>query len=79
MLAAWDADAQEQLIASATLIEDNLLVTDCALNTWEIPFTSLPALAAITLENRANFEIEEDGSYLYWPTEDIHLDMESFR
>lgn len=79
VLAAWDANAQEQLIASATLMQDNLLVTDCALKTWEIPFNSLPALAAIPRENRDQFEIDEDGSYLYWPTEDIHLDMESLR
>ncbi len=79
VLSAWDVGAQEQLIASATLSKDNLFVTDCALKTWEIPFNSLPALAAIPRENRAKFEIDEDGSYLYWHTEDIHLDMESLR
>lgn len=79
VLAAWQAGVQEQLIARAIVVNDNLLVTDCALKTWEIPFKLLPALAAIPLEKRVEFEIDEDGSYLYWPSEDIHLDMEALR
>lgn len=79
ILAAWQAGAQEQLIAQATVIKDSLWVTDCALKTWEIPFNILPALAAINPEKRADFEIDEDGSYLYWPSFDLHLDMEVLR
>lgn len=79
ILAAWQAGAQEQLIAQATVIKDSLWVTDCALKNWEIPFNILPALAAINPEKRADFEIDEDGSYLYWPSSDIHLDMEVLR
>jgi Protein of unknown function (DUF2442) len=79
ILAAWQAGAQEQLIAQATVIKDSLWVTDCALQTWEIPFKILPALAAITPEKRADFEIDEDGSYLYWPSADLHLDLEALR
>lgn len=79
ILAAWQAGAQEQLIAQATVIKDSLWVTDCALKNWEIPFRVLPALAAITPEKRADFEIDEDGSYLYWPSSDLHLDLEALR
>lgn len=79
ILAAWEMGATEQLIAKATVLEDSLLVTDCALQTWEIPFQQLPILAKLSRENRAKFEIDEDGSYLYWPSGDIHLDMEALR
>ena len=79
ILAAWQTGTPEQLIAKATVIEESLLVTDCALQTWEIPFQQLPILAKLSPENRAEFEIDEDGSYLYWPSGDIHLDMEALR
>lgn len=79
ILAAWQTGASEQLIAKATVLEDSLLVTDCALQTWEIPFQQLPILAKLSPENRGEFEIDEDGSYLYWPSDDIHMDMEALR
>lgn len=79
ILLAWQTGAGEQLIAKATVIEESLLVTDCALQTWEIPFQQLPILAKLSPGNRAEFEIDEDGSYLYWPSCDIHLDMEALR
>lgn len=79
ILIAWQAEAQEQLIATATVIDEHLLVTDCSLRNWEIPFDSLPALSAIAINKRSDFEIDEDGSYLYWKSADIHLDMEALR
>lgn len=79
ILLAWQTGTWERLIAKATLIEASLLVTDCALQTWEIPFQQLPILAKLSPENRAEFKIDEDGSYLYWPSGDIHLDMEALR
>lgn len=79
ILSAWEMGATEQLIAKATVLEDRLLVTDCALQTWEIPFQQLPILAKLSPENRGEFEIDEDGSYLYWPSGDIHIDMEALR
>ncbi|MBR8829003.1 MAG: hypothetical protein DSM107014_14075 [Gomphosphaeria aponina SAG 52.96 = DSM 107014] len=79
VLAAWSAGVQEQLIATATVIDDYLLVIDCNLKSWEIPFDSLSALAAIPVEKRTEFEIDEDGSYLYCESADIHLDLESLR
>lgn len=70
---------REQLIATATVASDRLFVTDCSVKTWEIPFDSLPALKAIPADKRAEFELDEDGSYLYWPSADIHLEMEALR
>lgn len=76
---AWNMGAQEQLIADATAIGDRLLVLSCAMEKLEIPFGSLPALKRISINDRSNFTIDDDGSCLYWESADIHLDLDSFR
>ena len=79
VLKAWQVGAQEELIAEASVVVNDLFVLDCAHNSWKIPFDTLPALVAIPVEERDNFELDEDGSYIYWPCVDIHLDMETLR
>lgn len=76
---AWTMGAQEQLIADATVIGDRLLVLSCAMEKLEVPFNSLPALKRISIDERTNFTIDDDGSCLYWESADIHLDLDSFR
>jgi len=76
---AWTMGAQEQLIADATVIGDRLLVLSCAMEKLEVPFDSLPALKRISIDERTNFTIDDDGSCLYWENADIHLDLDSFR
>ncbi len=76
---AWTMGAQEQLIADATVIGDRLLVLSCAMEKLEVPFDSLPALKRISINDRSNFTIDDDGSCLYWEDADIHLDLDSFR
>lgn len=76
---AWSMEAQDQLIAEAIAIDDYLLVFSCAMEKLEIPFDSMNALKRIPIEDRGNFEIDVDGSYLYWEKADIHLDLDAFR
>jgi transcriptional regulator with XRE-family HTH domain len=76
---AWSMGAQEQLIADATVIGDCLLVFSCGMEKFEVPFLSLPALKRIPISERGNFTIADDGSYLYWESADIHLDLDAFR
>jgi len=76
---AWSMGAQSQLIADATVIGDRLLVFSCAMEKFEVPFLSLPALKQIAINERANFTIADDGSYIYWENADIHLDLDAFR
>lgn len=76
---AWTMGAQEQLIADATVIGDRLLVLSCAMEKLEVPFDYLPALKQISINDRSNFTIDDDGSCLYWEDADIHLDLEAFR
>jgi len=76
---AWAMGAQEQLIAEAMVIGDRLLVFSCGMEKFEVSFSSLPALKRIPIDERRNFTIADDGSYLYWESADIHLDLDAFR
>jgi hypothetical protein len=76
---AWDWNAQEQLIADVIVIQDELLVINCAMERLEISFDAMLALEKITQAERANFILSEEGSYLYWESEDIHLDFDGFK
>jgi DNA-binding XRE family transcriptional regulator len=75
---AWEWEAEDELIAIAFASEDTLFVMGCDLKTWEIPF-NLPCFKQVSPSERGNFEIDEDGSYLYWENADIHLDLEDFK
>jgi hypothetical protein len=79
VLRAWRMGAQDDLIADAVVINDVLLVWSCALTRTELPFGRLPALAAIPPDDRAKLEVADDGSYMYWPGADVHLDLEAVR
>ncbi|MBD2188288.1 helix-turn-helix domain-containing protein [Pseudanabaena mucicola] len=76
---AWTMGAQEQLIADATVIGEQLLILSCAMEKLEVPFESLPALKCISANDRSSFTIDDDGSCLYWEDADIHLDLEALR
>jgi len=68
----------QELILEAKVIDEHLLVIDKALNSYLVSFNSKP-LNRIPIDNRTIFEIDPDGSYIYWPIQDIHLDIESFK
>jgi hypothetical protein len=76
---AWEWEAEDELIAIASTSEDALFVMGCDLKTWEIPFKFLPCFNQVSQSERGNFEIDEDGSYLYWKNVDLHLDLEDFK
>jgi DNA-binding XRE family transcriptional regulator len=77
ILNAWEVGAADQLIATATVAGNSLLVQTCDFTLHTIPFESLKALRVIS--NRERFVIARDGSYVHWPEQDIHLDMDALR
>jgi hypothetical protein len=76
---AWQAGAQEKLIANAALSGDKLFVVNCALEQFEVSFNDIRALKDIPVEERGSFEIAEDGSYIAWKKSDVHIDMDAIR
>jgi hypothetical protein len=79
VLRAWTHGAQEQLIADARVADDRLFVTSCALQQYEVPIDKIAALKSLPQSTRANFTIDDDGSYLHWPEPDIHLGLDAIR
>jgi hypothetical protein len=79
VIQAWQAGMQDKLIATAHVIGNNLFAISCALETFEVPFDSISALKEIPQSQRQHFRISKEGSYIHWPKQDIHLDIDSFR
>lgn len=79
VIAAWQLGAQDQLIATAQVVGDRLLVVSCALEVFEVPFALIPALRRIPAGQRIAFAIASEGSYIHWPHPDIHLDLDAIR
>ena len=79
VLAAWAQNAQDQLIAKASVSEDRLFVLSCALQPYEIAFAMMAALKSIPVAGRPDFTVDSDGSYIHWPGPDIHIDLDAIR
>ena len=79
VLSAWTQNAQEELIAKASVSKDRLFVLSCAVQPYEVAFDSMPSLKRIPVAERGSFVVDEDGSYIHWPRPDIHLDLDAIR
>ncbi len=79
VIRAWQVGAQDRLIADATVSDDRLLVRSCALESFDVSFSDIPALARLPESERAEFVIDEDGSYLHWEASDTHVGLETIR
>lgn len=79
ILTAWKLGAQNQLIADAIYFDDKLSVMSCALEKYDVFFSKIPAMNKIPINERNSFEIVPDGSYIYWPNSDVHIDLDSIR
>jgi len=76
---AWRMGSENELIATAAVVGNHLYVLTCALERLEVPFDRIPALQSMPIEARSRFEIDEVGSFIYWPECDVHIDVESVR
>ncbi|MBU6454954.1 MAG: helix-turn-helix domain-containing protein [Cyanobacteria bacterium REEB67] len=79
VLRAWNWGAENDLIATAAVIGENLSVLTCALEQIEIPFEIIESLKMLPVLNRAHFEIDGDGSCIHWPEVDVHIDINGLR
>jgi transcriptional regulator with XRE-family HTH domain len=78
-LRAWQAGAQDALIAEASVSEGRLFLLSCALEHLDLLIRQVPALAHASDEDLRGFQLAEDGSYLHWPRLDVHLDLGAVR
>lgn len=75
-----DAD-QENRIVDAWWEGTTLVVvspTPEGFRKLRVPLEKLPVLQKLSPEQRQKLEIDEEGTFLYWPGGDIHLGWEQF-
>lgn len=65
-------------IVDAYLDGRTLVVVGPKLRRLEVLTASVPALRGQSAEALRNFEIDPDGSFLYWPDLDVHLGWDQF-
>lgn len=79
VLNAFSIGAENELIAYAVTIDNDIFVTNCALKSFQLSFDSIRALRNRSNKEKQTFCIADDGSYLHWPAGDIHLNLDSIR
>lgn len=60
-------------------MDGTLFVRTCALNLLEVDADALRGLRRVDEAEWANFEIDVDGSFLYWPSADVHINLEAIQ
>lgn len=76
---AWEWESEAELIAIAQASENMLIVMGCDLNFWQVSFEAIPGLNQLPSSEKNNFDIDQDGSYLHWQWNDIHIDLEDIK
>lgn len=79
VLNAWKMGSEHDLIAAAAVFNARLYVLNCAFEKFEVAFSDLPVLKKIHPSELVSFEIDKAGSFLHWPKQDIHVDIDDLR
>jgi transcriptional regulator with XRE-family HTH domain len=79
MILAWQSNAQQQLIASASIERDKLVVWTCEPRRYEVPISTIPSLARMKPQALSNFKVSESGSRIHWDDGDVDLTGETIR
>ena len=67
------------MIADAYVSDGGLIVYDCAMRRFEVRFDRLEAFAGFASGDLRVFDVDEDGSFIHWPTLDLHVNLEMIR
>jgi hypothetical protein len=67
-----DEDNHERIL-DAKLVGDFLHVVSANFSRMDIPIAQISELKGVEASRRQQFEIDEDGSFIYWPDFDLHL------
>jgi hypothetical protein len=79
LTAAVESKESHQRIFDARLEDGILHVISPDFSRLEIPTSKIPVLAKADKQTVESFEIDEDGSYIYWPDLDLHLGWEQLQ
>jgi hypothetical protein len=73
LLIAQHRDVPFEGIVDAYRLEDKLVLLLGDLSTRTFPIPRIPELRRLPAEQLDAFELDEDGSFLHWPDEDLHF------
>jgi hypothetical protein len=73
------ADAEDKLIASASLDGDHIVVWSCEPRPFRVPISAIRALADMPPGSLPDFHLSESGSRIHWDEGDIDLSLETLR
>ena len=73
LLIAQHREAPLEGIVDAYLLGNTLVLLLGDFSIRSFPVDAVPSLRELNPSDRAAFELDEDGSYLYWPVADLHL------
>jgi hypothetical protein len=65
-------------IVDAWIEDENIVLLSPSFRRLVVPLEKLAKLIGTDTERAAAFEIDEDGSFLFWPHADVHLGWEQF-
>lgn len=68
-----ESNEEQDRIFDATIEKDTLQVVSPKFVRLEIPICKIPQFKTAKPAEVQNFEIDEDGSFVYWPDLDVHL------
>jgi hypothetical protein len=73
-----DYDTHSSLIRAFSFDDGHFIITNKAGSTIKVPLASLPCLSKHALDDVLNYELDSDGSFVYWPSLDIHFGWDGF-
>lgn len=79
MMHAWCDGSQDQFIARAHVMQDELVVTSFGLQTFRINFGTISSLRSIPVKQRDRFKILNHGRNIHWDNADIDINLEIIR
>jgi hypothetical protein len=79
LISAFESEPSDPRIVDAYWLGDLFVVVASPhLRKMFVPVHDIPVLRDKDPEDLENFEIDEDGSFVYWPSLDVHLGWEQF-
>lgn len=79
ILHAWWDKRAENSIASAYVDNDELVVQSCDLKHYRVKFDDFVGLAGLPTQQREQFQIDEHGNHVFWPSRNVSIDLDVVR
>jgi hypothetical protein len=71
--------SEEELIASASIDDDKLVVWNCEPRRFEVAVAEIPVLAKLPPAALAHFEVSQSGSRIRWPDANVDINIDTIR